>query len=278
MAGYLGPMRYFGAVVGPVANRIAGAGASIAGAAHRFDANEAGRTTLHGGTRGTHARNWQIADASADRATFTLDLPDGDGGFPGNRRLVADYRAEAPGRLSLTLSATTDAATLLNLAPHPYWNLDGTADISGHRLTVPADRYTPTDAGLIPTGAVAPVAGTRFDLRGGCDLGSARDFDLNYCFDKAPGTLREVAVLTGGRGVRLTLRSTEPGLQVHDAPSMATAPHIGLTGQPYGPRGGLALEPQLWPDACHHAGFPPILLEPGATRLQESRMDIDRIG
>lgn len=278
LAGYLGPMRNFCAVVGPVANRIAGATATIAGKECHFVANEAGQTTLHGGPQGTHARNWTIAEATEDRAVFTLDLPDGAEGFPGNRQLTAEYRAEPPGRLTLTLRAVTDRPTLINLAPHPYWNLDGTPDISGHSLRVAAEAYTPVDARLIPTGQVAAVSGTRFDLRAGRALDATRDLDVNLCLAEAPRGLTEVAQLKGAKGVRLTLATTEPGLQLHDAPRMATAPHIGLMGQPYGPRAGLALEPQLWPDACHHPAFPTTLLEPGATRVQKTRMDIDRIG
>jgi len=276
--GYLGPMANFGAVVGPVANRIAGAEAVIAGRNHRLIANEAGRTTLHGGPKGCHRRNWALAEATATRAVFTLDLPDGDEGFPGNRRLVADYGVTAPATLDLRLSATTDRATLINLAPHPYWNLDGTPDISGHRLTVAAERHIETDAALIPTGALPPVAGSRFDFRTGPSLGAARDLDLNLCLADGPRPLTEVARLEGAKGVALALATTEPGLQLHDAPRMDTAPWIGLSGQPYGPRAGIALEPQLWPDACHHRGFPPIGLEPGESRAQHSRMMFDRIG
>lgn len=276
--GYLGSMANFGPVVGPVANRIAGAEAVIAGRRHRLVANEAGRTTLHGGPRGCHRRNWALAEATATRAVFTLDLPDGDEGFPGNRRLVADYSLSAPATLDLRLSATTDRATLVNLAPHPYWNLDGAPDISGHRLTVAAERYTETDAALIPTGALPRVAGSRFDFRAGQGLDTARDLDLNLCLADAPRPLTEVARLEGAKGVTLALATTEPGLQVHDAPRMDTAPMIGLSGQPYGPRAGIALEPQLWPDACHHPGFPPIDLGPGETRVQHSRMTFDRIG
>ena len=276
LAGYLGPMASFGAVVGPVANRIGGAEAVVAGRRCWFPANEGGRTTLHGGPRGTHARNWTVAEAAADRVTLTLDLPDRLDGFPGNRRLAAAYHVEAPSTLWLTLSSDTDRDTLINLAPHPYWNLDGTPDIAGHRLTINADHMTPTDDALIPTGAVAAVAGTRFDFRAGQSLAQACDLDLNLCLSEQARGLTRAAVLEGSKGVCLTLSTTEPGLQVHDAPAMGTAPWIGLTGQPYGPRGGIALEPQLWPDACHHATFPSILLAAGQARRQVTRMTFMR--
>lgn len=276
LAGYLGPMAYVGAVVGPVANRLAGAEAVVAGQHHRLVANEAGRTTLHGGPRGTHARGWRIVAAEPAAVRLALDLPDGDEGFPGNRRLSAEYRLEPPATLTLTLRATTDRPTLINLAPHPYWNLDGGPDIAGHRLRVAADRWTPTDPALIPTGAVDPVAGTPIDFRTGRGLDAARDLDLNLCLADGARGLTEVAELAGAKGLRLTLATTEPGLQLHDAGRMATAPAIGLTGEPYGPRAGIALEPQHWPDACHHPGFPPILLNPGEERVQITRVSIDR--
>lgn len=278
LSGYLGPMAYVGAVVGPVANRLAGAEAVVGERRHRLVANEAGRTTLHGGPRGTHARTWRIEAAEPAAVRLALDLSDGEEGFPGNRRLVAEYRLAPPATLTLTLSATTDRPTLMNLAPHPYWNLDGSADISGHRLRVAAERYTPTGPGLIPTGAVDPVAGSRFDFRAARGLHEARELDLNLCLAESPRGLTEVAELCGARGVRLTLATTEPGLQLHDAGRMATAPAIGLTGVPYGPRAGIALEPQGWPDACHHPGFPPILLEPGGGREQRTRLSLSRDG
>lgn len=272
VAAYEGPMAYFGTVVGPVANRIAGARAEVAGRSHRFDAND-GPNTLHGGRAGTQAALWRIAAAGPDRAALVLDLADGQGGFPGNRRIAAEYRAEAPARLRLALTATSDAPTLINLAHHGYWNLDGALDTAGHRLTVPADRYTPVDAGLIPSGAVLPVAGTEFDLRGGITLGPQTRLDHNFCLADAPRPLAPAAFLEGRRGLRLALSTTAPGLQVYDGAGLCTAPHPGHAGRPYGARAGVALEAQHWPDAPHHPGFPPILLRPGETWRQETLYD-----
>lgn len=273
LGAYDGPMGYFGAVVGPVANRIAGAAAELDGRRLRFVANE-GTTLLHGGTSGTQAQDWRIAEAGPDRAVLALDLPDGLGGFPGNRRLRAEWRVAAPAVLELALSATTDAPTLMNLANHSYWNLDGRDSVLGHRLRVAADAMLPVDAAMIPTGAVQPVAGP-FDLRAGRVLDGSEGFDHNFCC-AGGATPAFAAELAGRSGVRLVLETTAPGLQVYDGRKLATAPWPGHAGQPYGPHGGIALEPQLWPDAPHHAGFPSIRLDPGAVWRQLTRWHFTR--
>ena len=120
-----GPMAYHGAVVGPVANRIAGARAPLDGRMLRFDANEAGRTCLHGGSTGLATRVWEIADAGLHHLTLRLTLADGDGGFPGNRVCDAAFVLGSDADLTLTLSAATDAPTLMNLTNHSFWSLDG---------------------------------------------------------------------------------------------------------------------------------------------------------
>ena len=145
VAAYEGPCRWFGSVAGPVANRIAGAQAMIGGKVCRFDPNENSRTTLHGGATGTDAQVWALTDQTADSMTLTLDLPDGLGGFPGNRRISACYRLTGPATLRLTLTATSDQPTLMNLANHSYWNLDGTdahrrPPAADQRRSLPADR------------------------------------------------------------------------------------------------------------------------------------------
>ncbi|TMV56350.1 galactose mutarotase, partial [Thioclava sp. BHET1] len=139
LAAYEGPMAYFGAVVGPVANRIGGARAMIGGHLTGFLPNE-GTTLLHSGAVGLHGRVWDIAEASAESVTLRLDLPDGVDGFPGNRELTARYSL-ADQTLSLELQATSDAPSLMNLAHHGFWNLDGRADISGQELSVNAAHY-----------------------------------------------------------------------------------------------------------------------------------------
>ena len=249
VAAYEGPFAYFGAIVGPVANRIAGASAVIGGRRHDFAANEAGKTTLHSGPTGTHAQVWRIEDASSSALTLGLSLPDGLGGFPGNRDLRAAFRISAPAALTLTLSATTDAPTLMNLANHSYWNLDGRTDTLGHRLTIAADTYLPVDSDLIPLAPVA-VTGTVFDFRSGRALDPASPLDHNFCLPAAKRGLRDVAKLSGSQGVALKLATTALGLQVYDGRGLLTAPFPGLTGQPHDPFAGVALEAQHWPDAA----------------------------
>jgi aldose 1-epimerase len=273
---YEGPLRYAGAVVGPVANRISGASARIGDTQFSFDANENGMTTLHGGAAGLHARVWSVVEAELDLVVMELALPSGDGGFPGTRRFRAEYRIEPPASLKVTLSATTDAPTLINLANHSYWNLDGTPTTAGHRLTVAADRYTPVDAAGIPTGEVAPVAGTPFDLRRGVTLDDRPLYDHNLCLAEAPRPLSRAARLQGRSGVTLDLETTEPGLQVYDGRFLDTAPDFGLTGRPYGAFAGVALEAQRWPDAPNRPGFPSLLLRPGETSVQVTRFTFAR--
>ncbi|MBW6506601.1 MAG: galactose mutarotase [Rhodobacteraceae bacterium] len=275
LGAYEGPMGWFGAVVGPVANRIGGARARIAGHEARFEANE-GTSTLHGGASGTSAQVWTLADHAPDRVTLALALPAGLGGFPGNRSLIADYHLTAPATLTLTLSATTDAPTLMNLAHHPYWNLDGTPDTSAHQFQVAANAYLPTDGAGLPLGPPRPLTGDPRDLRHASALAALPPLDHCFILADAPRGLTPAATLRGARGVALTLATTAPGLQVYDGVGLGSAPWPGHCGVPYGPRAGLALEPQLWPDAPAHAHYPSILLTPDARFEQQTRYTLNR--
>jgi aldose 1-epimerase len=273
MAAYLGPMRYFGTLVGPVANRIAGARATIAGRGYHFPPNE-GTTLLHGGASGTQTRVWGLDDATATSARLSLTLPDGQGGFPGRRQIIAEF-AVRDATLTLTLSAITDAPTLMNLANHSYWNLNDTPTTAGHILTVAAETWLPTTADGIPTGEQRAVAGA-FDLRKGRVIDGTEGWDHNFCLCPAPRALTDVASLTGGQ-VSLTLATTEPGLQVYDGRALNTGPFPGHSGHPYGPFAGLALEAQRWPDAPNQPEFPPVTLDPGETYRQVTQWRFDRV-
>ncbi|MCX8507289.1 MAG: galactose mutarotase [Rhodobacteraceae bacterium] len=277
VAAYEGPCRWFGAIAGPVANRIAGAQAMINGKLCRFEANEKGRTTLHGGATGTDAQVWTLTATTADSVTLTLELPDGLGGFPGNRQISACYRLTDPATLRLTLRATSDRPTLMNLANHSYWNLDGSDQTGDHRLRILADHYLPTDADGIPL-PPAPVAGTAFDLRKGRKLGQIPRLDHNFCLSPAPTFLRAVAELQGQKGVQMQLSTTAPGLQAYDGAGLGSHPFPGHMGHPHGPRAGLALGPQHWPDAPGRADFPPILLTPDEAYSQTSEWHFSRRG
>jgi aldose 1-epimerase len=271
-AAYEGPMTYFGTIVGPVANRIGQAEAKIAGRLYRFPANE-GSTLLHSGDTGIHSRVWTLQSATANRVLLTLVLEDGEGGFPGRRKLSAEYTVTGA-RLSLHLSATTDAPTLMNLAQHGYWNLTGAPTIFGQKLTVLADRVLRTTEQTLPTGEVMPVSGV-FDLRRGRVIDGTEGFDHNFCLAPGSRPLTDAAVLEGG-GLRMTIATTEPGLQVYDGRRLETAPFVGHGGQLYHAYAGLALEPQGWPDAPNHAGFPPITLDPPDTYTQITEWRFER--
>lgn len=261
---YLRSFPHAGTIMGPVANRIAGAEAEIDGRTHRFDKNFLDAHTLHGGSAATHSQLWSLRDADVSSATLTLDLPDGAGGFPGNRHLTVTYAVDGPA-LTLTLTAKTDAPTLMNLANHSYWNLGPGATTKGHRLAIPATHYLPSPPDtVIPTGEVAQVDGTRFDYRKGREIaaGSEGLLDNNFCLANARQPLRAIAMLTAPDGTSMDMASTEPGLQVFDGHILgaeAAATTDGRTTQAYA---ALALEAQFWPNAPHYPDFPDITLRP----------------
>jgi aldose 1-epimerase len=253
---YLGPMRFHGGIVGPVANRVTGSAVTIEGATHALGRPGDAAPLLHSGAAGTHAKLWQIAAQGPDALRLTLGLPAGEAGFPGARILVAAFRVLPPATLRLTLTAETDAPTPLNLANHSYWNLDGTADWTGHRLRIAADRVLSHHGDGRVRGPVLPVGGTARDFRRGRALHPDAPA-LDHCFVLADArrALTEAAALTGRSGVTLRLATTEPGLQVYDG---RAAQRPGR-----GPREGVALEPQFWPDAPANPTFPSIILRPG---------------
>lgn len=272
LAAYERRLPWCGAVVGPVANRLARSSAVIGGKVWQARPND-GRNLLHSGPDGVSQQIWQIETADKGGVTLRLDLPHGACALPGNRVIRARYRLCPPATLEITLHAETDTETLMNLAFHPYWNLDGTASTAGHRLSVAAGRYLPTDAENLPLAPVS-VAGSAHDLRLARPLPELPPLDHCYCPEGAG--LRPVARLEGAKGVTLDLESDAPGLQVYDGRALHSAPYLGLTGQPYGAHAGLALEPQFWPDAPHHPDFPSISLAPGQGWRQRSRVHLHR--
>lgn len=248
-------MPYHGAIVGPVANRLGGAMAVVDGMTHRLVANE-GANILHSGAAGTHARVWTIEAATGSGAQLAVDLTEALDGLPGKRRLTARWQVSPPASLNLTLTATTDAPTLMNPANHSYWNLDGTPLWQGHSLRIAADRWLPVDDAQLPQGPPLPVAGTAMDFR------TARTprpgdpaLDHNFCLADATRELTDVLWLTGQSGVTMTIATTAPGLQVYDG--RAARRPDGRFHE------AMAFEPQFWPDAPRNPAFPPILLRPG---------------
>ena len=268
---------YFGAIAGRVANRIGRGRFAIDGRNYRAATNPGSQHTLHGGPDAMGKRLWRVVDRADDAVTLGLTDPDGLNGFPGTVEARCTYRV-ADTALHVTLEATTDRPTPVNLAHHTYWNLDGSADILDHRLTVAAERYSAVDDDFIPTGETPGVEGTRFDFRDARRLGDATEegvVDHNLILSDTRTDLREVARVEGG-GVALAVETTEPGLQVYAGHKLAVAVP-GLGGRRYGRHAGLALEPQAWPDAVNHAHFPDMVLRPGETYRQESvfRLSLD---
>lgn len=254
LSDYEGAMCYHGSLVGPVVNRFSGARAPLHGRTLRFEANQNGQHTLHSGSAGTYRKIWRLAEATEDMARLELDLPDGEGGFPGNRRVSASYQVDGVS-LHLRVHVTTDQPTFVNFANHSYWNLDGTPTWAGHRLWVDAPYYLPGTPDFTPTGEMRPVGQDGMDFQKTRRIDPAANaFDNCFCLSDAQVPLREVLRLNGQSGIGMVVSTTEPGIQVYDGRN-AIRPGRG-------PYEGLAIEAQGWPDAPNHPGFPSIVLEP----------------
>jgi len=247
---YTGP--YFGAAVGRYANRIGGGSFVLDGRTHRLTRNEGGNT-LHGGGRGFDKRVWD-AEEVPDGVRLTLVSEDGEEGFPGRLEVSVTYTLDEDAALRIAYRATTDAPTVVNLTNHTYWNLAGADSGSalGHELRLAASLITPGDEWSIPTGEFVPVDGTRFDFREPKPVGPG--YDTNYVLEETGGEpVAELYDPASGR--LLTVRTTEPGLQLY------TADHLG--GEPFVPCAGIALETQHFPDSPNRPEFPSTVLRPG---------------
>lgn len=266
--GYRAHGGYFGAIAGRCANRIAGGRFALDGQEYQLDLNEAGRTHLHGGGDGFFRRNWTIVDTSESSVLLALTSPDGDQGYPGKVIATCRYSLTS-GRLSIALGARADAPTLVNLATHAYFNLDGSGSILDHRLKIAAEAYTPVDAQSIPTGDVLATDETIFDfrelrpIRNGPD-GAHTAYDHNFVLAMQPAPEPWHAARLEGplSGIRLDLWTTEPGLQFYDGAFLPVAPPLRGGIEPMR-HGALCLEPQRFPDAIHHPHFPSAVLRPG---------------
>jgi aldose 1-epimerase len=271
LADYRGNHGYLGASVGRFANRIKAARFSLDDHRYFLVANEP-PNVLHGGTHGFGVIDWTLVGSGPDWAEFSLESADGDQGFPG--LLLVGVRFEArESRVRIAYTATTDAATVVNLTTHPYFNLDGegSGTIEGHLFQANAGAWTPTTDDGIPTGEVRDVTGTAADFRSAQLLGTARTqaqaegitrtdgFDHNFVIDGEG--MREHCRLVGTSGLALVVSSDQPGLQVYDGEHFVGEP--GTSGRPYPRLAGLALEPQRFPDAPNQPGFPSSVLRPG---------------
>jgi aldose 1-epimerase len=276
LAGYVASSPYFGAVVGRYGNRIAQGKFTVDG--HEFSlAVNNGRNALHGGLRGFDKVVWSTDTSHTPegaRVTFRYVSADGEEGYPGTLTASVSYTLTDANQVQIAYEAHTDKATPVNLTQHSYFNLAGRGDILGHELTIAADRYTPVDSTLIPTGELASVAGTPFDFttmhtigeRIGADhqqLAFGGGYDHNFVLTRADTGLSLAAVLrdaTSGR--TLDVRTTEPGIQFYSG-NFLDGTLTGKRGVVYERRTGLCLETQHFPDSPNHAAFPSTLLRPG---------------
>lgn len=279
---YVSQPQFFGSSVGRYANRIAGAAFSIDGKRHAVPAND-GANSLHGGGNGFDKRNWAIVsiDDAACSVTFQMISPDGDEGYPGTMTVYATYRLDDASRLSVDYSATCDAPTIVNLTNHAYWNLGGEGSRHSsldHKLTIHASHFLPVDANLIPTGEIREVDGSPFDFRmprrirdeirnaREPQIAVGRGYDHNWVLDGGRSAEpRPIAQLEDPHsGRRMTLFSTEPGLQFYSG-NFLDGTTQGKAGYLYRMGDAIALEPQNFPDAPNQPQFPSCRLEPGET-------------
>jgi len=292
--GYAAKHPYFGATCGRVANRIAAGRFDLDGKTYQLAVNNE-PNHLHGGLVGFDKKLWNATPRGGERGPsvdFEMVSPAGDEGYPGSLTVRATYTLTPDGELWVEMTATTDAPTIVNLAHHSYWNLAGHASgpVLGHDLAVLADRYLPVDAGSIPTGEFAAVAGTPFDFRpdrsggaGGRRLGEAiaalpatadgknpGGVDHNFLVRgwKPDGALRTAAVLRDpASGRSLELLTDQPGIQVYTG-NYLDGSVKGKGGAAYPKHGAICLETQKYPDAIHHVGqpdWPTVRLDPGQT-------------
>jgi aldose 1-epimerase len=275
---YVAGVPYYGATVGRYANRIARARFFLVGATYSLNPND-GPNTLHGGLRGFDKRLWKVdANASRNSLKLTYVSAAGEEGFPGQLTAHVTYRLRADDTLSIEYEATTTAPTSVNLANHAYFNLSGdpTRSILGHTLTINADKFTPVDATLLPTGELRAVAGTPFDFRREAIIGSrigvddaqlrlGHGYDHNWVLNAAHGkALRFAARLTDPASGRvLEVLTTQPGLQFYSGNFLNGKP--AGQGSVYNYRTGLCLETQHFPDSPNEPAFPNTILRPGET-------------
>ena len=250
---------YLGAVCGRVSNRIGGATFDLNGRSYPLAANE-GPNQLHGGTPGWSHRVWDMIEQSDDQVCFGLRDRDGEQGFPGNVDVQVRYRL-IDAALDVEIRATTDHAGPIAPTTHNYFRFGDEPGLQDHKLWLNCYGLTALDTASIPTGDVIRCAAFFPNLQ--------QDIDVNYCInDQRFDTLYHHATLSYRDQVIMQVQSNEPGLQVYNACGMTASQGPGLA-----PYAGLALEPQLWPDAVNHPNFPNCILQPGQVYRHLTRFD-----
>ena len=264
---------FFGAIIGRYANRIAHGSFTLDGKKYSLPLNN-GENTLHGGPHGFNNVVWK-AKAVENGVELSYLSKDGEAGYPGNVSAVVRYTL-VKGDLRIEYRATTDKDTVVNLTNHSYFNLAGQGDILSHQLTLHASRFTPVDAGLIPTGELKSVASTPFDFRKPTAIGArisaddkqlvlGRGYDHNWVLDSSGGKLTEAAELYDpGSGRVMKVLTDQPGIQFYSG-NFLDGSIKGKGGKPEQLHAALCLETQHFPDSPNHADFPTTELKPGAT-------------
>ena len=276
--GYLEKSPYFGALIGRYGNRIGKAKFTLDGQQYTLSTND-GPNMLHGGFKGFDKVVWEakpLASREGPGVRLHYLSKDGEEGFPGNLDVTADYTLTEGNELRVEFSAYTDKDTVVNLTHHSYFNLAGKGDILNHTVMIDADKFTPVDSTLIPTGELRPVDATPFDFRIPTTIGArigqddeqlkfGKGYDHNWVINKPLnkyGLMARVTEPTTGRV--LEVLSTEPGLQFYSG-NFLDGTITGKGGRVYQFRNGFCMEPQHYPDSPNKPGFPAVVLKPGET-------------
>jgi aldose 1-epimerase len=271
LGGYLADRSFMGGVVGRYANRIRGGRFALDGREVVLDTND-GPNHLHGGRQGFHRRLWTTDPGTDGAVRLRLVSADGEGGYPGRLDVSVTYALSAQNELCVDYHATTDRATPVNLTQHSYFNLAGSGTVLDHLLTIDADRYTPVDETLIPTGELAPVEGSPFDFTRATPVGArigdaheqlrhGRGYDHNFVL-RGGGLARAARLADPRSGRVLDISTTEPGLQFYSGNFLGGEP-AGRGGRAYAPHDGLCLETQAFPDSPNRPDFPSTIVRPG---------------